>query len=85
MNTSTYTNTKYEPLTLDDVKKAVDSLPKPIAIIERIEICRKHWKELEKHTEIKDCASDMWGHLSGIQVIIKPYLKKVKLYYKVNV
>ena len=82
---TTYTNNKEEALTLDDIKKAMDALPKPISTIQRIEICKKHWKMLEKHTEIKSTASPMFGTLSGIQVIIKPYLKKPRIYYKVNV
>jgi len=82
-NTTYSSNNISDTLTIDDIVKAVDTLPKPIDIIDHIEICKKHWKELEKHCELRS-GDPMWSSLSGIKVVIHPYLRKAKLFYRRN-
>ncbi len=76
-----------------DLKRGIDKsveaavaelkkLSKPKKILERIELCKKHWKTLEKETVFKENSNPVWGSLSGVRVVIKPYLKKARLYYK---
>lgn len=71
-----------DTLTLDDIVQVVKQLPKPENILERIVLCKKHWKALEKETVFKENSNPIWGSLSGVCVVIKPYIKKARLYYK---
>ena len=79
--TSTYSDINSE-ITLNDIKKAI-SLIKPIPK-QHFEMCKKHWRLLKKELRNKDNSPEfMYGNLGafgGIDVIIKPYLKKVRLY-----
>ena len=72
----------YPTLTLKEVEEAIKLLPMPQKILESITLCRKHWNQIEKLTEHKSTNEPTWGSLSGIKVIIKPYLKKVRFEYK---
>jgi len=80
--TSTYSNIKPKDISLSDIKKAID-LIKPIPK-QHFEMCKKHWEMLKKELRNKDNSPEfMYGNLGafgGIDVIIKPYLKKVRLY-----
>lgn len=73
----------FNTLTIEDVRSAVAMLDsnKPLKkILERIEICKKHWKQLEKEAVFKK--SEDWGGLSGVTVVVKPHIKKARLFYK---
>ena len=57
---TTYSNSKSDSLTLDDVMEAVSKMPKPQKILDKIVLCRKHWKQLDKFTEIRKSNSAAW-------------------------
>lgn len=74
-------------LTLGDIEKAVKKM-KPLPRM-RMEVCKKHSKLLKKllQDDTKKTGLDglttvagHMGHLYGIPVYIRPYLKKIRIY-----
>ena len=72
-----------EQLTFKDLKKYIKKLPKETELVEKIEICKKHWKELRQHLYMEEVKHEgvlrgMMGGISGIVIVVKPYLKKLR-------
>lgn len=64
-----------DQISFESMRKAIE-LIKPVKKM-RIEICKKHYKLLQKQLPKID---SIWGGLSGIPVTIRPYLKKIRMY-----
>lgn len=73
---STYSNIKVPDLNFDDIKNAID-LIEPIPK-QHFEMCKKHFKSLKEQVENKEAT--LIGSLYGIEIRVKPYLKKIRLY-----
>ena len=78
----TYREYPDEKLTLADMKEVIEKV-RPLPI-KTMYICKKHWKALKKELSIRDISNTASPFLSpllaGITVIIKPYLKKIRIY-----
>jgi len=68
-------------ITIDDIKKAIEKLPEQKKILARVEICNKHWKKFREYLPLKEDWKET-NPLFGVGVVIRPYIKKVKLYFK---
>jgi len=83
----TFTEGKREDeMTIESISQAVLLIKQPYE--QKLEMCRKHWKSLSKELENKSSANPEYlkfnvGALGGIPVIIKPYLKKIRLYRRI--
>jgi hypothetical protein len=89
MNT-TYTSQQVtsDELTVDGIAEAIKYLRKPRRILERIEISKKGFAWLNKNTAQAQSEHISYlgelnniGALYGIKIVVKPYLKKVRMYY----
>lgn len=83
---ATYTNrTSTEPITLKDLEGAMNDLWKfgiP-PIIDKIEVNKKTLKAIKRQTKDVYLAKTFGiSSMYGIRVFLKPYIKKVKVYYQ---
>ena len=80
---TTFSNQKTFELRFDDVVKAVTQLEagEPVKLLERIELCKKHWEQLKKEVPLRESCQEL-SPLFGVRVIVRPYLKKARLYYR---
>ena len=75
----------YPMPTFESVSMAVHSLPKKYTgDIDRMELCRKHFKQLAKEsgrplTSLPSKTNVV--EFYGVRIYIKPYLKKIRIYY----
>lgn len=79
--TSTFSNLTSKPLTVNDVNKAINSLPKLTKRLVKIELCKKHWDQLKVNLYRTEAENVGLG-LSGVKIVVKPYLKKIRYYYR---
>ena len=76
---------KIEDVTLDDLVRTRELLINIKPPYKRMEMCKKHWGLLSKHltkvepVENKFVPSFAEGYF-GLKVIVKPYLKKARMY-----
>jgi hypothetical protein len=85
MNT-TQQYTRAEDITFDKMLEAINSLPPAPNNIEKIQMCKKHIKQLKaqlrENTDAKESdMPNMIGSLYGIKIETRPYLKKARIYY----
>ena len=87
MADSTYVQStrKMEDITLDDLVRTKELLKSIVPPYKRIEMCKKHWKLISKQlTKAEDVEDRFMPNFAtgflGIQVVVKPYLKKVRMY-----
>lgn len=87
MTTTTCNNpVKLNEITMESIKEASELLH-PIKE-QRIEVSKKHYKQLRKNFIKEDKSSGLRdsmnsgfiGELFGIPIFIRPYLKKLRLY-----
>jgi len=77
-------------ISMDSIKEAIDCLPpRPEKEIVKIVFCKKHWKQFKENLNVEvkkqdSILSGMFGDLTGIKVEIKPYIKKIRTYWKRN-
>lgn len=87
MKNTTYSNQVPKEIDLDSMLEAIKNFPPMPKFPEKVEMCKKHWKQLEKDLKVKDVNINEFGgigSLYGIRIVVKPYLKKARVYYKVN-
>ncbi len=84
MNT-TMSNQKSDEITFDDMLKAVKLLPKKPRF-EKLEVNKKQFnqlnKELVKQTSPFRVHEGIMGNLYGVEVKVRPYLKKARMYFR---
>lgn len=88
LNYTTFTKNYAKPLTLDDLQMAIEMLPEMPPHFEKMEVNKKTYAALKKRIPTKQFGNNILaGALGGIlgpRIIVKPYIKKVKLYRKLN-
>jgi len=80
MTNSTYRENDSEDINLETLKGIFESL-QPMVVAKRIEVSKKVYKKLAKQFGATSKNMTATGYLFGVEVHIKPYLKKMHIYY----